>query len=155
GLIAKGMIGEHNVAELRTELLDSRFELARLSDKTTAFGPDVASNFLMTKGAHRLKSVVGGDPLVAEKKYSNEPFPFKGDLNVLITANEELLVTLHGSYDRSAWARRLCPLVFQREPLGNSKITDFHRMLLEQEGNGILNVCLAGLLDYYQDEKAH
>jgi putative DNA primase/helicase len=154
GLVAEGLIGRDNCAELRTAQLDGRFELARLVDKILVFGPDVASNFLMTKGAHRLKSIVGGDPLVAERKNSNESFPFKGDLNALITANEDLLIRLHGDFDRSAWERRLCPVRFDREhnPI-KREIRFFHRELLEKEGSGILNFALSGLRDYYRDEK--
>jgi phage/plasmid-associated DNA primase len=151
-LVGADLIGQENYAELRTAQLDSRFELARLVDKTLVFGADVAANFLMTAGAHRLKSIVGGDPLVAERKNSNEPFPFKGDLNVLITANEDLLVRLHGDFDRSAWQRRLLPISFDREPIG-LRIPFFNKILLEREGAGILNFSLAGLLDYYQDEE--
>jgi putative DNA primase/helicase len=151
GLVAEGLIGEENCAELRTAQLDGRFELARLVGKILVFGPDVSSNFLMTKGAHRLKSLVGGDPLIAERKNSNLPFPFKGDLNALITANEDLLIRLHGDFDRSAWERRLCPLHFVREPI-KTRIPFFHRELLAEEGSGILNFALSGLLSYYQDE---
>jgi phage/plasmid-associated DNA primase len=153
GLVAEGMIGQENCAELRTAQLDSRFELARLVDKTLVFGPDVSSNFLMAKGAHRLKSIVGGDPLIAERKNSNEPFPFKGDLNALITANEDLLVRLHGDFDRTAWERRLCLIFFGRAPV-TIRIPLFHRVLLAEEGSGILNFSLGGLLEYYQDEEA-
>jgi phage/plasmid-associated DNA primase len=153
GLVAEGLIGQENCAELRTTQLDGRFELARLVDKTLVFGPDVASNFLMTKGAHRLKSIVGGDPLIAERKNSNEPFPFKGDLNALITANEDLLVRLHGDFDRTAWERRLCLIFFGRAPVA-IRIPLFHRVLLAEEGSGILNFSLGGLLDYYRDEEA-
>jgi putative DNA primase/helicase len=153
GLIAERLVGQENCAELRTAQLDGRFELARLMGKTLVFGPDVASNFLMTKGAHRLKSVVGGDPLIAERKNSNEAFPFKGDLNALITANEDLLIKLHGSYDRTAWERRLCLIFFVGAPI-SKRIPLFHRELLEKEGSGILNFALNGLLDYYQDETA-
>ena len=151
GLVAEGLIGQENCAELRTAQLDGRFELARLAGKILVFGPDVSSNFLMTKGAHRLKSIVGGDPLIAERKNSNEAFPFKGDLNALITANEDLLVRLHGEFDRSAWERRLCLLTFAREPIVK-RIPMFHRVLLADEGPGILNLALNGLLEYYKDE---
>jgi phage/plasmid-associated DNA primase len=151
GLVAADLIGQENYTELRTAQLDSRFELARLVGKILVFGADVAANFLMTAGAHRLKSLVGGDPLVAERKNSNEPFPFKGDLNVLITANEDLLVRLHGDFDRTAWERRLLPISFNRDPI-KLRIPFFNKILLAEEGSGILNFALAGLLDYYQDE---
>jgi len=105
----------------------------------------------MTEGAHRLKSIVGGDPLVAERKNSNDDFRFKGNINSLITANEDLLVKLHGGFDRSAWRRRLCIVHFAREPVGK-RITDFYEKLLAEEGSGILNLAIRGLAAYYEDE---
>lgn len=153
GLIAEGLIGPQNCAELRTSQLEGRFELARLVGKTLVFGPDVSANFLMTESAYRLKSIVGGDPLIGERKNSNQDFRFKGDINALITANERLLVKLNGGFDQSAWRRRLCLIDFDREPV-TKRIPHFDQVLLAQEGSGILNLAIAGLGDYYRDEDA-
>jgi phage/plasmid-associated DNA primase len=150
-LIAKGLVGERNCAELRTNQLEGRFEMARLLDKTLVFGADVAANFLMTESADRLKSIVGGDPLVGERKNSNEDFRFKGDINALITANVRLLIKMHGDFDRSAWGRRLFLINFVGDPVKN-RIVNFDQILLKEEGSGILNFAIDGLLAYYKDE---
>jgi phage/plasmid-associated DNA primase len=107
----------------------------------------------MTESAYRLKSIVGGDPLVGERKNSNEDFRFNGDINAIITANVRLLIKLHGDFDKSAWGRRLCPINFHREPL-KKRITNFHQILLKEEGSGILNWAINGLLAYYKDEES-
>jgi putative DNA primase/helicase len=152
-LIAEGLVGQNNCAELRTNQLEGRFEMARLLNKTLVFGADVAANFLMTESAYRLKSIVGGDPLVGERKNSNEDFRFNGDINAIITANVRLLIKLHGDFDKSAWGRRLCPINFRREPL-KKRIANFHEVLLKEEGSGILNWAIEGLLAYYKDEES-
>jgi P4 family phage/plasmid primase-like protien len=151
GLIIERLIGRQNCAELRTKQLEGRFEMARLVNKTLVFGPDVAADFLMSETAHRLKSIVGRDPLVAERKNSSDDFRFLGDLNALITANEDLLIRLHGEYDRSAWRRRLCVILFAREPI-TKRITNYDEVLLAKEGSGILNLAIKGLVSYFQDE---
>jgi phage/plasmid-associated DNA primase len=125
--------------------------MARLLDKTLVFGADVAANFLMTESAYRLKSIVGGDPLVGERKNSNEDFRFKGDINALITANVRLLIKMHGDFDKSAWGRRLFLINFTGDPVKN-RIVNFDQILLEEEGSGILNFAIEGLLAYYKDE---
>jgi putative DNA primase/helicase len=86
----------------------------------------------------------------AERKNSNASFPFPGELNVLITSNSRLLVKLEG--DIGAWVRRLTIIEF----LGQGpvkRIDGFHEILLRQEGSGILNWALAGLLKYEQDHQ--
>jgi len=152
-LIAEGLVGRDNCAELRTNQLEGRFEMARLLNKTLVFGADVAANFLMTESAYRLKSIVGGDQLVGERKNSNEDFRFKGDINALITANVRLLIKLHGDFDKSAWGRRLCPINFGRKPL-QKRIPNFDQVLLKEEGSGILNLAIEGLRAYYKDEES-
>jgi putative DNA primase/helicase len=152
-LIAQGLVGQNNCAELRTNQLEGRFEMARLLNKTLIFGADVAANFLMTESAYRLKSIVGGDPMVGERKNSNEDFRFKGDINAIITANVRLLIKLHGDFDKSAWFRRLCLINFCREPL-KKRIANFDQVLLKEEGSGILNFAIQGLRAYYKDQES-
>jgi phage/plasmid-associated DNA primase len=114
GLIIQHLIGRRNCVELRTELLGERFEMSRAVGKMMYFGPDVDPHFLQSKGAHRLKSIVGGDPMDAEKKNSNDDFPFEGTLNVLITSNSRLIVRLRGDY--GAWHRRLVIIEYNGKP---------------------------------------
>jgi len=151
-LIAEGLIGRDNCSELRTNQLEGRFEMARLLNKTLVFGADVAANFLTTESAYRLKSIVGGDPLVVERKNSNEDFRFKGNINALITANVRLLIKLDGDFDKSAWNRRLCLINFCRGKPLEKRITDFDKVLLKDEGSGVLNFAIEGLRAYYKDE---
>jgi phage/plasmid-associated DNA primase len=94
--------------------------------------------------------MVGGDPMDAERKNSNASFPFPGDLNVLITSNSRLLVKLEG--DVGAWQRRL--VIIEFFGTGPAKrIDQFHEILLREEGPGILNWALDGLLKYEQDHR--
>jgi P4 family phage/plasmid primase-like protien len=150
GRLITGLIGRWTYSELRTEHLNERFETSRALGKTLLFGPDVKAHFLQSAGAHKLKSMVGGDPMDAERKNSNASFPFAGDLNVLITSNSRLLVKLEG--DMRAWQRRLTIIeFFGQGPV--KRIDGFHEILLLQEGSGILNWALAGLLKYEHDHE--
>jgi len=151
-LTMQNLIGKWNCVELRPHLLGERFELARTLGKTLYLGPDVPSNFLQSLGASRLKSLVGDDPMDAERKNSNEHFPFRGSLNVLITSNSRLLVRLHG--DHSAWSRRLVLLNFNGEP-PKKRIENFAEMLVRTEGAGILNLALEGLVKFERDWYEH
>jgi putative DNA primase/helicase len=150
GRLITALIGRWNYSELRAEHLNERFETSRALGKTLLFGPDVKAHCLQSEGAHKLKSMVGGDPMDAERKNSNASFPFPGDLNVLITSNSRLLVRLEG--DMGAWQRRLTIIEFSGQ--GPAKRIDgFHEILLRQEGSGILNWALDGLLKYEHDHQ--
>jgi putative DNA primase/helicase len=148
GLIAQHLIGKRNCVELRPDMLNERFEMARAVGKTLYFGPDVDSRFLQSKGAHRLKSIVGGDPMDAERKNSNDHFPLAGVLNVLITSNSRLIVRLQGDY--GAWQRRLVIIDYNGKPPGK-RIEGFDKVLIEEEGSGILNWAILGLTKYEAD----
>jgi P4 family phage/plasmid primase-like protien len=140
--IAKHLIGERNCTELRTKHLANRFEIGRLHGRTLVIGADVSARFLNEEGAYRLKAIVGGDMLDAEKKCSNVYFTLTGDFNVLLTANCRLVVRLAG--DRGAWERRIAIIDYQTERKGK-RITDFARKLVKEEGSGILNLAIKGL----------
>jgi putative DNA primase/helicase len=151
-LVIQNLIGKWNCVELRPHLLGERFELARTIGKTLYLGPDVPGNFLQSVGASRLKCLVGDDPMDAERKNSNEHFPFRGKLNVLITSNSRLLVRLEG--DHSAWARRLMLLPFEGEP-PKKRIENFAELLVRTEGSGILNLAIEGLVKFEADWKQY
>lgn len=124
------LIGRQNVAQLRTNLLGERFELARFYGKTLLAGADVEPTFLKQRGANMLKSLVGGDILHGEIKGSRESLTIKGNFNVLITCNQRLVVTING--DVSAWLRRLLIIEFTGKP-PEKKIPNFSRLLIETE----------------------
>jgi P4 family phage/plasmid primase-like protien len=147
-LVLANIVGNNNCTELRTRLLEERFELSRLLDKTLLLGVDVAPNFLSTPAARVLKGLVGGDLMTAERKGSNSSFQFRGIFNCLITSNSRLRVRLYG--DEGAWKRRLVIIRYETAPTGK-KIPDFHKVLLSQEGPGILNWGLEGLQKLVSD----
>jgi len=137
------LVGAENCAQLRTELLRERFEFFRFVGKTLLLAPDVPGDFLDRKGASVLKALVGGDPLTAEAKGSNEVFSLAGTFNVLITSNSRLRVRLDG--DAGAWRRRVVIVRFDQPP-PTVRLPNFADRLVADEGPGIVRWALAGFL---------
>lgn len=140
-IILEGLIGRQNCTQLRTENLTERFELARLVGKTLLTGKDVPGNFLMTKGAHVIKSLSGGDALTTEIKGTMGSDTIDGEFAIVITSNSRLRVRLDG--DTGAWRRRLLILNYEK-PKPKTPIPDFARILLQEEGAGILSWAVEG-----------
>jgi putative DNA primase/helicase len=136
------MVGRENCVELRTGLLNQRFEKGRFIGKIMLVGPDVPSDFMNLKGAEALKSLTGGDVLDAELKNQNGTVALVGTYNVWMTANRNLRVSLDG--DRGAWGRRLLIIRFPRKAV--SVIPDLAEQLVKEEASGILNWMIEGLL---------
>ena len=146
--VIEGLIGRSNCMELRTQQLTERFELARFTGKTLLTGKDVPGNFLMTKGAHVLKALSGGDALETEIKGRMGSNTLEGEFCIIITSNSRLRVRLDG--DNGAWRRRLLIINYDR-PKTDRAIPDFGRLLLDTEGAGILRWAVEGarkLLEY-------
>jgi phage/plasmid-associated DNA primase len=139
----QGITGEHNATQLRTKFLADRFELYRFIGKTLLTGVDVKADFMQTNGAEVLKALVGGDSLSPEGKGSNENYKIKGDFNVIIGSNTRLRIKLEG--DISAWRRRML-IVRYESPPPKKKIPDFGKLLVNEEGSGILNWAIQGLI---------
>jgi P4 family phage/plasmid primase-like protien len=139
--VIENIIGTHNIQQLRVQHLTGRFELGAYDGKTLLCGRDVPGNFLNTSAAHVLKALVGGDRLSGEKKGVNRRSDLTGEYNVIITSNTHLHVRLDG--DSGAWRRRLLILDYEL-PAPAKPIADFDRVLVDAEGPGILNWCIAG-----------
>lgn len=135
--------GVHNCYQLRTQYLADRFELFRCLGKTLLTGADVQADFMQQKGADVLKALVGGDSLSPEGKGSNGNFTIKGDFNVVIGSNTRLRVKLQG--DVGAWRRRMLIVRYESSP-PKKKIPYFAEMLVSEEGSGILNWSIQGLI---------
>jgi len=150
-LIVQSLIGNRNVAQLRTQHLNSRFELYRLLKRTLLVGVDVPGDFLSEKGAQVIKGLVGGDMLDAEQKGGNGNFQLKGNFCVVITSNSRLHVRFDG--DMGAWKRRTLIVRFEAPP-PSLKISHFNELLIKEEGSGILNWALEGLSLALEDIKA-
>jgi P4 family phage/plasmid primase-like protien len=146
--IMRNLIGMDNTYQLRTSLLNDRFEIGRYIGKTFLIASDVDAKFLSAQGASRLKCLVGGHPIPAELKRNNSPFTVEGVFNVVITSNCRLLVRLQG--DVEAWRRRLLVVRYQN-PRSGATIADFDKVLIEEEGSGILNFGLEGVSKLFSD----
>lgn len=136
------IIGESNVAGLRTDQLHQRFELFNYVGKTFLVGADVPGHFLMTEGSHVLKALVGKDVLTAEKK-NGDSMNIVGDFNVGLTSNSRLKVRLDG--DTDAWRRRLM-IVNYELPAPSTPDPQFLEKLLASEASGILNWMIEGAM---------
>lgn len=146
--ILERTIGLQNVSQLRTDHLADKFELYSFVGKTLLTGKDVAADFLMQKGAHVLKALVGHDLLEAEKKGLNDRVLLRGEFNVGITCNTDLNVRLQG--DAGAWRRRLLVIKYER-PAPTKRIVNLPDQLLEQEGPGILRWMVEGAIALLDD----
>jgi putative DNA primase/helicase len=142
-LVISEVIGADNCAQLRTSQLDQRFEASSFIGKSILLAPDVKANFLSLYGASILKSLVGGDRMLAEFKSSNRRVSFDGVYNVIITSNCRLRAKLEG--DADAWRRRLLIVRFDIARTGQ-RIADFHHVLVRNHGPGILNFMISGAL---------
>ena len=78
--VVSGVIGKENIATLRTEQLNQRFETASFLGKTLLHGADVPSDFLTQKNASILKSLTGGDSMSVELKNGRERPEIDGKL---------------------------------------------------------------------------
>jgi phage/plasmid-associated DNA primase len=141
--IVQALVGQKNVTQLRTDHLNERFELFRYLRRTLLVGVDVDEDFLQSKGAPVIKGLVGGDWFDAEQKGGTGSFQFQGRFNMLMTSNARLKVKLQG--DVGAWRRRLL-IVRYESPPPKKKIENFGEKLITEEGPGILNWALEGLV---------
>ncbi len=139
GKLAALLVGEENTAQLRTHLLHERFELGSFIGRTLLLGADVNPKFFLSPGAEVLKALTGGDLMQAELKQGNARPTFYGTFNVIVATNDELKIKMHG--DRDAWERRLVLVPFRHhEPV--QRIRGFERLLVRDEGSGIVNRAL-------------
>jgi putative DNA primase/helicase len=139
GKLAALLVGEENTAQLRTHLLHERFELGSFIGRTLLLGADVNPKFFLSPGAEVLKALTGGDLMQAELKQGNARPTFYGTFNVIVATNDELKIKMQG--DRDAWERRLVLVPFRHhEPL--QRIRGFERLLVREEGSGIVNRAL-------------
>jgi P4 family phage/plasmid primase-like protien len=149
--VIQGIIGRHNVAQLRTEHLDERFEAEGFIGKTLLVGSDVPGSFLNRASAAQLKSLTGGDYLQAEIK-GGRRVDITGNFNVIITCNSRLVVKT--DEDSGAWRRRLVILAFNRPP-PVEKIPDLAKLILATEASGVLDWMIEGARMVLHDVEAH
>ena len=146
--IIEEITGPCNVAQLKTGRLNHPFELASFIGKTLLTGKDVTPEFLRAEGAETIKALTGGDRLDAELKGKNERIQIVDHYNIAITCNTDLTLRLQG--DVEAWKRRLLVIDFSNPPPAKRQ-HDFAKILLKEEGEGILKWMVQGALLLQQD----
>lgn len=149
--VIQGIIGRHNVAQLRTEHLEERFEAEGFIGKTLLVGSDVPGSFLNRSSASQLKSLTGGDYLQAEIK-GGRRVDIAGKFNVLITCNSRLVVKT--DEDSGAWRRRLVILHFGKPPPA-VKIPNLADRILAEEASGVLDWMIVGAQRVLAESKEH
>ena len=152
GSVIDQIVGTRNVAELRTSHLAGRFEMKSFVGKNLLAGRDVPGDFLNQKGAPAIKKLTGGDLISVESKGKDERSEIVGEFNIIVTANSRLVVAIEG--DKSAWRRRLLVIPFEREPV-NKPIPNFGKLLVQEEGEGILAWMVEGAQLLLRDIKGH
>lgn len=150
--IIEKIIGENNVAYLRTSHLGGRFETSAFLGKRLLVGKDVPGDTLAVNGARMLKSLVGGDLMQAEIKFNPNKRQIRGDFHVVIVSNNKLRIALDG--DAEAWRRRLLVIDF-KNPKPAQPIVNFADKLLAQEASGILNWLIEGAWAYQREMDKH
>jgi P4 family phage/plasmid primase-like protien len=144
------MVGQDNCAQLRTEQLLERFEMAAFIGKSTLIGADVPGNFLQQRGSYKLKQLTGGDFFQAEIKTARDLVTLYGNFNVGITCNSRLRVAMDS--DSGAWNRRLCIIKYEA-PKPENPIDNFAQWLVDNEGPGILNWLIEGAVELLESGK--
>ena len=143
--VLEAIIGEGNSVQMRTALLEERFEVGRYVGKTLLAGKDVAGDFLEERGASMIKCLVGNDKLTGEIKGSMETPSIKGIFGMIITCNSSLRVRLDG--DVEAWRRRMLLIRYER-PKPVRRIAGYSEKLLEAEAEGILVLFVGGAMKH-------
>lgn len=139
--IIEKVIGETNVAHLRTSHLGGRFETSAFLGKRLLVGKDVPGDTLAVNGARMLKSLSGNDLMQAEIKYDPQKQAIRGDYHIVIVSNNNLKIALDG--DEEAWRRRLLIVDFNN-PKPAKPIPNLAEQLFAEEASGILNWLLTG-----------
>ena len=141
--LIENLIGRPNFGSLRLGHTNGRFELGRLVGRSLITAKDVAPDFLSQTGGANLKALTGHDFMEVEFKNSNERPEIRGDFNVIITSNSILRLKIVSDID--AWRRRLLWIDYRKKAV-TKKIEGFEQILLQEEGSGILNWALQGLI---------
>ena len=142
------LLGRHNVAALRTHLLNERFEIGRFHGKTLLTACDVSGTFLQHSAAQAIKKLTGHDFIPGEVKGAMRAVDIVGDFAMAITCNETLLVRLHGENDVSAWRRRLLLVDFPTPIEEAKRVENYDDVLIAEESEGILAYIAQGAVDH-------
>jgi phage/plasmid-associated DNA primase len=99
------------------------------------------TEFLHRPDASLFKQLVGGDPVWAEVRASDERMVLEGNYPVILACNGK--PKIHIDEDSPAWLRRLVVLSF-KTPSHEQHFGKMAELLLKDESSGILNWLLEG-----------
>lgn len=132
-------LGAENIAAVELQEFEKPFSIAELYGRLANIVGDLSAKELYHSG--RLKSLTGGDLLLAEKKFQN-PFNFVNHAKLIYSANE-LPKTFDGS---TAFWRRVMLINFNKTFIDDGDIKDLWRKFItEEELSGILNLAINGI----------
>lgn len=132
-------LGAENIAAVELQEFEKPFSIAELYGRLANIVGDLSAKELYHSG--RLKSLTGGDLLLAEKKFQN-PFNFINHAKLIYSANE-LPRTFDGTL---AFWRRVMLINFSKTFIGNDDKKDLWKeFTTEEELSGILNLAIKGI----------
>jgi putative DNA primase/helicase len=132
-------LGAENIAAVELQEFEKPFSVAELYGRLANIVGDLSAKELYHSG--RLKSLTGGDLLLAEKKFQN-PFNFINHAKLIYSANE-LPRTFDGTL---AFWRRVMLINFNKTFIGDADKKDLWvEFTTETELSGILNLAIKGI----------
>lgn len=137
--VLRTFLGVNNISAVELQEFEKPFSVAELYGRLANIVGDLSAKELYHSG--RLKSLTGGDLLLAEKKFQN-PFNFVNHAKLIYSANE-LPRTFDGTY---AFWRRVMLINFTEKFTEEGEIKDlWEELTTEDELSGILNRAIEGL----------
>lgn len=143
GDIVAGIVGDAHMSSVPVSSFGGRFQLwplasARLNYVSELPVSDGASSIRLAE--EKLKAVVSGDPIEVERKH-RDSYSVRPTAKLLFLGNE-----LPPFFDRSngIW-RRLLIVPFRNVVPESEQVADLAKLILWEEGSGVLNWALAGL----------
>ena len=132
-------LGAENISAVELQEFEKPFSVAELYGRLANIVGDLSAKELYHSG--RLKSLTGGDLLLAEKKFQN-PFNFVNHAKLIYSANE-LPKTFDGT---TAFWRRVMLINFTETFADDGDIKDLWReFTTDEEMSGILNLSIEGI----------
>jgi len=132
-------LGIENISAVELQEFEKPFSVAELYGRLANMVGDLSAKELYHSG--RLKSLTGGDLLLAEKKFQN-PFNFVNHAKLIYSANE-LPKTFDGTL---AFWRRVMLINFNKTFVGGGDKKDLWKeFTTEEEMSGILNLAIEGI----------
>jgi putative DNA primase/helicase len=132
-------LGAENISAVELQEFEKPFSIAELYGRLANIVGDLSAKELYHSG--RLKSLTGGDLLLAEKKFQN-PFNFINHAKLIYSANE-LPKTFDGTV---AFWRRVMLINFNKTFIDGGDVKDLWKeFTVEEEMSGILNLAIQGI----------